>query len=94
MKKARPSRRCFWISAGVLLSDGWYLRARKQAAAHFKLEWAEMEERHQLNFDTFEEGKLTSGRIFDSGGLSSKATFPPGSVSKLHVRAIETFPPG
>jgi len=29
------------------------------AAAHFKLELAELEDRHHLTFDTYEEGKLT-----------------------------------
>jgi len=44
---------------GVLLTDGWDHYARKRAATNFKLEWAELEERHNLNFDTYEEGKLT-----------------------------------
>jgi HAD superfamily hydrolase (TIGR01509 family) len=42
-----------------LLTDGWDRRSRKRAAATFKLEWAEMEERHHLTFETHEEGKLT-----------------------------------
>jgi len=44
---------------GVLLTDGWDHHARKRAATNFNLEWAEMEDRHQLNFNTYEEGKLT-----------------------------------
>ena len=44
---------------GVLLTDGWDHHARKRAATNFKLEWAEMENRHRLNFATYEEGKLT-----------------------------------
>jgi hypothetical protein len=32
--------------------------ARKRAAANFKLELAEMEDRHRLTFDTYEQGKL------------------------------------
>jgi putative hydrolase of the HAD superfamily len=44
---------------GVLLTDGWGHRARKRAAKNFKLEFAEMEIRHQVTFDTYEEGKLT-----------------------------------
>ena len=44
---------------GVLLTDGWDHHARKRAATHFKLELAEMEDRHHLTFDTYEEGKLT-----------------------------------
>ncbi|WP_198342174.1 HAD family hydrolase [Nitrosococcus watsonii] len=44
---------------GVLLTNGWDHHAREWAAKHFKLEWAEMENRHRLNFSTYEEGKLT-----------------------------------
>jgi putative hydrolase of the HAD superfamily len=44
---------------GVLLTDGWDHHARKRAATNFKLELAEMEDRHHLTFDTYEEGKLT-----------------------------------
>jgi putative hydrolase of the HAD superfamily len=44
---------------GVLLTDGWDHHARKRAATHFNLELAEMENRHHLTFDTYEEGKLT-----------------------------------
>jgi len=44
---------------GVLLNDGWDHHARKRAATHFKLKWTEMENRHSLNFGTYEEGKIT-----------------------------------
>jgi putative hydrolase of the HAD superfamily len=44
---------------GVLLTNGWDHDARKRAATTFKLELAEMEDRHHLTFDTYEEGKLT-----------------------------------
>jgi HAD superfamily hydrolase (TIGR01509 family) len=44
---------------GVLLTNGWDHQARERAAAKFKLDLAEMEDRHHLTFDTHEEGKLT-----------------------------------
>ena len=44
---------------GVLLTDGWDHHARKRAATNFKLKLVEMEDRHHLTFDTYEEGKLT-----------------------------------
>ena len=59
MKKA-PVITCLFLDiGGVLLTDGWDHHARKRAAKNFKLEWAEMEARHHLTFDTYEEGKLT-----------------------------------
>ena len=59
MKKTTAITCLFLDIGGVLLTDGWDHHARKRAATKFKLKWAEMEERHQLNFDTYEEGKLT-----------------------------------
>ena len=59
MKRAAPVTTLFLDVGEVLLTNGWDHLARKRAARHFKLEWAEMEERHRLIFDTHEEGKLT-----------------------------------
>lgn len=44
---------------GVLLTNGWDRNARTRAAAKFGLDCDEMNERHQLTFDTYEEGKLS-----------------------------------
>jgi hypothetical protein len=46
MKKATAITCVFLDIGGVLLTNGWDHHARKRAAANFKLEWAEMEERH------------------------------------------------
>ena len=59
MKSAIPITTLFLDIGGVLLTNGWDHHARKRAAANFRLDWAEMEDRHQLNFATYEEGKLT-----------------------------------
>ena len=59
MKRSTEIRTLFLDIGGVLLTDGWDHHARKRAAKNFKLEWAEIEARHQLTFDTYEEGKLT-----------------------------------
>ena len=59
MKRAIPITTLFLDIGGVLLSDGWGHLARKRAATHFNLELAEMEDRHHLVFETYEEGKLT-----------------------------------
>lgn len=43
---------------GVLLTNGWDHTMRQAAAERFKLDYEEMNERHHLTFDTYEEGKL------------------------------------
>jgi len=44
---------------GVLLTNGWDRDLRKKAAETFGLDYVEMDERHHLTFDTFEEGKIS-----------------------------------
>ncbi|MEZ4837442.1 MAG: HAD-IA family hydrolase [Caldilineaceae bacterium] len=44
---------------GVLLTNGWDRYARQRAARHFGLDYNDMDERHHLTFDTYEEGKLS-----------------------------------
>jgi len=44
---------------GVLLTNGWDHNIRARAAEKFSLDYAEMNERHHLTFDTYEEGKLS-----------------------------------
>ena len=65
MKNSVPIRTLFMDIGGVLLSDGWDHRARKRAVKRFKLEPVEMETRHQMIFDTYEEGKLTEEQYLD-----------------------------
>ncbi len=50
---------------GVLLTNGWDHNARRRAAKTFELDYMEMDERHHLTFDTYEEGKLTLDEYLD-----------------------------
>ena len=59
MKKATAITCMFLDIGSVLLTDGWGHHIRRRAATNFKLELADMEDRHHLTFDTYEEGKLT-----------------------------------
>ena len=59
MKSAIPFTTLFLDIGDVLLTDGWDHQARKRAATNFKLAFAEIEERHHMTFETFEDGKLT-----------------------------------
>ena len=59
MNKNIPITTLFLDVGGVLLTNGWDHHARRRSAKHFKLDWAEMQERHELNFETQEEDKIT-----------------------------------
>jgi putative hydrolase of the HAD superfamily len=52
-------RALFLDIGGVLLTNGWEHASRQLAAKKFGLDDEDMEERHQLIFDTYEMGKLT-----------------------------------
>jgi putative hydrolase of the HAD superfamily len=59
MVKASEISTLFLDIGGVLLSNGWDHTMRHTAANTFGLDTEEMNERHHLTFDTYEEGKLS-----------------------------------
>jgi putative hydrolase of the HAD superfamily len=65
MKKTIPITTLFLDIGGVLLTNGWDHHARRRAAKHFKLNWAQMQERHELNFETHEEDKISFHEYLD-----------------------------
>ena len=90
--KSSTAITCMFLDiGGVLLTNGWDHHARKRAATDFGLEWAEMENRHNLAFDTYEEGKLTLEEYL-TGWCSTRSGLHPGSVPVLHIRAIKSLP--
>jgi putative hydrolase of the HAD superfamily len=59
VKKPPPITTLFVDVGGVLLTNGWDHVERKRVAKYFKLDWAEMDKRHRLVFETHEQGKLS-----------------------------------
>jgi len=96
VKSAVPITTFFLDIGGVLLNNGWDHIARRRVAKHFKLDWAEMEERHALTFETHEEGKLTfaeylSRVVFHQRRAFTRAQFRRCmcAQSKPHPEMIE-----
>jgi putative hydrolase of the HAD superfamily len=77
---------------GVLLSDGWDHRARKRAVKKFKLEPVEMETRHQMIFDTYEEGKLTEDQYLDHVVFFRRRTFTRTEFRRFMFAQSTPFP--
>jgi putative hydrolase of the HAD superfamily len=50
---------------GVLLTNGWDRHMRRAAADKFDLDYDEMNDRHHMTFDTYEEGKLSLDEYLD-----------------------------
>jgi putative hydrolase of the HAD superfamily len=77
---------------GVLLTDGWDRRARRRAAGHFKLGWADMEGRHHLTFDTYEEGKLTLGDYLERVVFHKRRPFTRGKFRQFMFAQSKAYP--
>jgi putative hydrolase of the HAD superfamily len=59
MTNPSPISTLFLDIGGVLLTNGWDHHMRQDAAEKFNLDYQELNERHHLTFDTYEEGKLS-----------------------------------
>jgi putative hydrolase of the HAD superfamily len=77
---------------GVLLTDGWDHHARKRAAKNFKLEWDEMEDRHNLNFATYEEGKVTLEEYLDRVVFYQKRPFTRARFRRFMFAQSKPYP--
>jgi putative hydrolase of the HAD superfamily len=77
---------------GVLLTDGWDHLARRRAAKNFQLEGAEMENRHQLTFEIFEEGKITLDEYLDLVVFHQKRSFTRNQFRRYMFAQSKPFP--
>ena len=86
--------RCLFLDiGGVLLSNGWDHAARKRAMAHFELDPREVEVRHHLVIECYEEGKLTFERYLDQVVFFRKRSFTRAQF-KAVMREQSTARPG
>ena len=83
MKKDTQITCLFLDIGGVLLTDGWNTNARKQAAAHFHLDFPAIEDRHRLIFPIYEEGKLSLQEYLDWTVFFEKRKFTPEQLREF-----------
>jgi putative hydrolase of the HAD superfamily len=95
-KRSRGITTLFLDVGGVLLTNGWDKHARRKAAKRFKLDWAEMEDRHRLTFEAHEEGKMTFDEYLSRTVFYKERPFTRGQFrlfmlaqSKPHPDMIE-----
>jgi putative hydrolase of the HAD superfamily len=77
---------------GVLLTDGFDHNARQRAAANFKFDLAEMEERHHLTFDPYEEGKLTLEEYLSRVVFYQKRSFTLAQFRRFLFAQSKPYP--
>jgi len=92
LKKTVPVTTLFVDIGGVLLTNGWDDAARKRAAKNFKFELAEMNSRHHLTFDTYEEGKLTLEEYLDRVVFYQKRPFTRNQFRRFMFAQSKPYP--
>jgi putative hydrolase of the HAD superfamily len=92
MKRAISVTTLFLDIGGVLLTNGWDHYARKRAAANFKLEFSEMEDRHHLTVDTYEEGKLALEEYLDRVVFYQKRPFTQAQFRRFMFAQSKPYP--
>lgn len=91
--KSATAITCVFVDiGGVLLTNGWDHHARRRAAKHFKLAWAGMEDRHQLNFATYEEGKLTLEEYLERVVFCQKQPFTWAEFRRYMFAQSKPYP--
>ena len=91
MNKTIPIKALFVDIGGVLLTNGWDHHARRRAAKHFKLNWADMQERHELNYETHEEDKITFNEYLDRVVFWEKRSFTRAEFRQFMFRQSKPF---
>jgi putative hydrolase of the HAD superfamily len=76
---------------GVLLTNGWDHSMRKRAAETFNLDYEEMNERHHLTFDTYEEGKLSLDEYLNRVVFYEKRTFLPADFRSFMFQQSQPY---
>ncbi len=92
MKSATSITTLFLDMGGVLLTNGWDHHARQRVATNFKLEWAEMESRHRLNFAIHEEGKLTLEEYLDRTVFYDERPFTRDKFREFMFAQSQPYP--
>jgi putative hydrolase of the HAD superfamily len=77
---------------GVLLTNGWDHNMRREAASKFNLNYNEMNERHHLTFDTYEEGKLSLEEYLSRVVFYEKRDFSHEEFKSFMLKQSQPFP--
>jgi putative hydrolase of the HAD superfamily len=92
MNKKYHINTLFLDIGGVLLTDGWDRDSRKTAANMFDLDHNDMEERHHLNFETYELGKMTLDTYLDRVIFNQTRKFSTDEFKTFMYRQSRSYP--
>ena len=92
MKRSIPITTLFLDVGGVLLTNGWDHHARRRAAKNFNLKWAEMQDRHSLNFAALEEDRVTFQSYLDRVVFYKKRYFTRAEFRRFIFSQSKPYP--
>lgn len=85
-------RTLFLDIGGVLLTNGWDRHARHRAIETFGLDADEVNERHHLTFDTYEEGKLSLDQYLDRVIFHERRSFTKDEFRRFMFSQSQPLP--
>ena len=92
MEKLIPITTLFLDIGGVMLTNGWGHESRLAAAAHFKMDFENMEERHHLTFATYEAGKLTLDEYLNRVAFYEERSFTVAQFKEFMFNQTIAYP--
>lgn len=92
MKPKNHISTLFLDIGGVLLTDGWDRESREKASKLFNLDHEEMEERHRLNFETYELGKMTLDEYLNRVVFYRRRAFSADDFKTFMFEQSQPFP--
>ena len=92
MTPSSPFTTLFLDIGGVLLTNGWDRGIRVHASEKFGLDYKEMDERHHLTFDTYEEGKLSLDEYLNRVVFYQERSFSREEFKAFMYAQSQPFP--
>lgn len=76
---------------GVLLTNGWDTALRKRTAEHFGVDYAELDHRHRVTYDTYEEGKMSLETYLRQIVFFEPRPFTPADVTRFILEEAKPY---
>ncbi len=92
MSASSPVTTLFLDIDGVLLTNGWDRGIWTLASEKFGLDYKEMDERHHLTFDTYEEGKLSLDQYLERMVFYQERSFSREEFKAFMYAQSQPFP--
>src|SRR5208337_3433214 len=92
MRKTNQISTLFLDVGGVLLTNGWDQSTRQKAVERFLLDAKDVDERHNLAFDIYEEGKITLNEYLNKVVFYESRHFSPEDFKEFMYSQSQAFP--